>query len=61
MDKGWSWIKYEGNFVLFNFGIIDFCDLKVFWYGDIEKWVMIFVVGDYIKIYDFLNLIDWVY
>lgn len=36
MDKGCSWIKYEGNLVFLNLGICDFCDFKVIWDGDFE-------------------------
>ena len=61
LDKGRSWIKYEGNPVLPNPGIKDFRDPKVFWHAPSGKWVMIFAAGDHIRIYNSANLIDWSY
>lgn len=61
LDKGRNWTKYEGNPVIKNPGIRDFRDPKVFWHQPSEKWVMVFAVGDRIKVYNSPDLKDWTF
>lgn len=58
-DKGRSWVKYEGNPVLPNQGIVDFRDPMVFWHAETSKWIMALAVKDRIEFYSSPNLLDW--
>lgn len=58
-DNGKTWVKYKGNPVLKNPGIIDFRDPKVMWYEPQKKWVMTLATKDCISFYSSPNLIDW--
>jgi fructan beta-fructosidase len=59
LDNGTTWIKYAGNPVLQNPGIIDFRDPKVIWYEPQKKWIMTLAVKDRIIFYSSPNLKDW--
>lgn len=59
LDKGRSWIKYEGNPVLSSPDIPDFRDPKVTWYEPGKKWVMTLAVKDRISFYSSKNLKKW--
>jgi fructan beta-fructosidase len=59
-DNGKSWIKYAGNPVLKNPGIVDFRDPKVMWFEPNKKWIMTLAVKDRIFFYSSANLKDWV-
>jgi fructan beta-fructosidase len=59
IDKGRTWIKFEGNPVLNNPGINDFRDPKVFWMDAKNKWVMSLAVKDHISFYSSPDLINW--
>ncbi|MGI5904977.1 MAG: GH32 C-terminal domain-containing protein, partial [Candidatus Pararuminococcus gallinarum] len=62
LDKGRTWIKYEGNPVLTSKD--DPCkdgafrDPKVFWHEESGKWMMA-VAGGPFRIFSSTNLIDW--
>lgn len=58
-DDGKSWIKYSGNPVLKNPGIIDFRDPKVMWYEPQQKWIMTLATKDCITFYSSPNLKNW--
>ncbi|MCF8713977.1 glycoside hydrolase family 32 protein [Joostella atrarenae] len=60
IDNGASWEKYANNPVIGNEGIKDFRDPKVFWDEETNKWILLLVAGDHLKIYNSDNLIDWV-
>lgn len=59
LDEGNTWIKYPGNPVLSNPGIIDFRDPKVMWYEAGKKWVMTLATKDRITFYSSKNLKEW--
>jgi fructan beta-fructosidase len=59
-DDGKTWIKYEGNPVLKNPGIVDFRDPKVMWYEPQKKWVMTLATKDRITFYSSADLKNWV-
>ena len=59
LDKGNTWIKYKGNPVLKNPGIIDFRDPNVMWYKPGKKWIMTLATKDRITFYSSPNLKDW--
>ena len=59
LDNGKTWIKYAGNPVLQNPGIIDFRDPKVMWYEPQKKWVMTLAVKDRITFYSSPDLKNW--
>ena len=59
LDEGDTWTKYEGNPVIGNDSIQDFRDPKVFWHDATQKWVMLLVAGDHLKIYNSSNLTEW--
>ena len=59
IDKGRTWIKYEGNPVIANDGNRDFRDPKVFWNDDIQKWNLLLSANDHVQIYTSDNLINW--
>lgn len=61
LDEGDTWTKYEGNPVIGNDTIKDFRDPKVFWHDATQKWVMLLVAGDHLKIYNSTNLTEWTY
>ncbi len=61
LDKGRSWIKYEGNPVIPNDGNRDFRDPNVFWNEDIQKWNLVLSAHDHVQIYSSDNLKDWKY
>ncbi|MBC7904890.1 MAG: glycoside hydrolase family 32 protein [Gemmatimonadaceae bacterium] len=59
LDDGKSWLKYAGNPVLPNPGIVDFRDPKVMWYAPSKKWIMTLATKDRITFYESPNLKDW--
>ena len=59
LDKGRTWIKYEGNPVIPNPGIRDFRDPKVMWHSGTQKWIMTLAVKDHISFYSSKNLKEW--
>lgn len=58
-DDGKTWVKYSGNPVLRNPGIVDFRDPKVMWYAPARKWIMTLAAKDRIAFYSSPNLKDW--
>jgi fructan beta-fructosidase len=60
LDKGTTWIKYEGNPVL-DIKSLEFRDPKVFWYAPHSKWVMVVSKPDEHEtwFYQSKNLKDW--
>jgi len=58
-DNGKTWIKYAGNPVLKNPGIVDFRDPKVMWYEPQKKWIMTLATKDCITFYSSGNLKNW--
>lgn len=61
LDNGETWTKYKGNPVIDNHEFLDFRDPKVFWEEENERWLMLLVAGDHLRIYSSPNLIDWTY
>jgi fructan beta-fructosidase len=59
LDKGNTWIKYAGNPVLKNPGIVDFRDPNVMWYKPGKKWVMSLATKDRITFYSSRDLKSW--
>ncbi|RYY56166.1 MAG: glycoside hydrolase family 32 protein [Chitinophagaceae bacterium] len=59
LDKGMTWVKYDGNPVLPNPGIVDFRDPKVNWNSKINQWVMTLATKDRITFYSSPNLKEW--
>jgi len=59
LDDGKSWVKYEGNPVLKNPGIVDFRDPKVMWYEKDKKWLMTLATKDRITFYSSPDLKTW--
>ncbi len=59
-DEGKTWVKYEGNPVLKNPGIVDFRDPKVMWYEPQKKWIMTLATKDCITFYSSSNLKSWI-
>ncbi|MGI9542007.1 MAG: glycoside hydrolase family 32 protein [Cyclobacteriaceae bacterium] len=59
LDKGRTWAKYDGNPVIPNPGLKDFRDPKVSWHEGSQQWVMIFAVGDHVRIYNSPDLKAW--
>ena len=59
-DDGKTWVKYTGNPVLKNPGIVDFRDPKVMWYEPQKKWIMTLATKDRITFYSSGNLKSWV-
>lgn len=59
LDKGRTWVKYEGNPVLESPGIADFRDPKVIWNESTGKWVMVLAVKDKVSIYSSADLKTW--
>jgi beta-fructofuranosidase/levanase/fructan beta-fructosidase len=61
LDKGRTWIKYAGNPVLENPGLVDFRDPKVIWDEDSGQWVMVLAAFDHVKLYGSADLKAWDY
>ena len=61
LDKGRSWMPYEGNPVLNSPGIRDFRDPKVIWYEPGQKWIMTLAVKDRVSFYSSKDLREWVH
>ena len=63
LDRGRTWIKYEGNPVISNSegdGIGgEFRDPKVVWNKYSKTWIMMIAVLDHIEFWTSDNLIDW--
>ncbi|KOH45382.1 glycoside hydrolase family 32 protein [Sunxiuqinia dokdonensis] len=59
LDKGRSWIKYEGNPVVENPGAADFRDPNVIWHEETQKWIMVLSVQDRVHLYSSENLKEW--
>jgi fructan beta-fructosidase len=59
LDEGRTWVKYPGNPVLKNPGIVDFRDPKVMWYEPQKKWIMTLAVKDRIAFYSSPDLKAW--
>lgn len=59
VDNGKTWIKYAGNPVLKNPGIVDFRDPKVMWYEPQKKWIMTLATKDRITFYSAPDLKNW--
>jgi fructan beta-fructosidase len=59
LDEGNQWIKYPGNPVLKNPGIIDFRDPKVMWYEPNKTWIMTLATKDRITFYSSPDLKNW--
>ena len=59
LDEGQTWIKYAGNPVLKNPGIVDFRDPKVMWYEAGKKWIMTLATKDKISFYSSPDLKAW--
>lgn len=59
LDEGKTWVKYPGNPVLKNPGIVDFRDPKVRWDDRIQKWIMTLATKDRITFYSSPDLKDW--
>jgi fructan beta-fructosidase len=59
-DKGRTWTLFEGNPVL-DIGIQDFRDPKVLWHEPSQKWIMIVVLADQLKVgfYSSRDLKTW--
>jgi fructan beta-fructosidase len=58
-DNGKTWVKYGGNPVLKNPGIVDFRDPKVMWYEPSKKWIMTLAAKDRITFYSSPDLKNW--
>ena len=61
LDKGRTWIKYEGNPVLKDENSLGFRDPKVLWHDETKRWIMIISSEDRVRIYSSLNLKEWVF
>lgn len=61
LDKGRTWIKYEGNPVIKNPSIKDFRDPKVMWHRESNRWIMVLSSGIGVRFYSSLNLKEWNY
>jgi fructan beta-fructosidase len=59
LDEGQTWVKYQGNPVVKNPGIVDFRDPKVMWYPKQKKWVMTLATKDRITFYSSPDLKNW--
>ncbi|WP_336785181.1 glycoside hydrolase family 32 protein [Paenibacillus sp. MMO-177] len=60
-DKGRSWTMYENNPVLANEEHTDFRDPKVFWYEQMQHWVMVLAAGDRVQFYTSYDLKSWTF
>lgn len=58
-DDGKTWIKYAGNPVIKNPGIVDFRDPKVMWLENQNKWIMTLATKDRITFYSSPDLKNW--
>ncbi|WP_309122171.1 glycoside hydrolase family 32 protein [Paenibacillus sp.] len=61
LDKGRTWMKYEGNPVCADEAITDFRDPKVFWDRRHGQWVMVLASGDHVRFYVSKNLLQWTF
>lgn len=59
LDRGQTWIKYKGNPVLKNPGIVDFRDPNVMWYKPDKRWVMTLATKDRVTFYSSPDLKSW--
>ncbi|GGW60950.1 glycoside hydrolase family 32 protein [Alishewanella tabrizica] len=59
LDKGRTWIKYQGNPVLNSPDVKDFRDPKVMWHADSARWVMSLAVKNKISFYSSTDLKNW--
>jgi len=59
LDKGRTWLKYEGNPVLTKSGANYFQDPKVFRDEERSQWIMILSTGDQLELYSSLDLKTW--
>lgn len=59
LDRGRSWIKYQGNPVIKNAGVRDFRDPKVMWYAPSNKWIVTLAAGDHIEFYSSADFKVW--
>lgn len=58
-DKGRTFVKYEGNPVIPNPGIVDFRDPKVMWHEASNQWVMSLATKQTITFYGSPDLKNW--
>ncbi|KRF06902.1 fructan hydrolase [Paenibacillus sp. Soil766] len=59
-DRGRTWIKFEGNPVLFPASeTADFRDPKVFWHEESSRWVMALAARDRVEFYTSEDLKAW--
>ena len=58
-DGGDTWIKYEGNPIIPNYGVMIFIDPKIFWYEPTQRWVAFIGGHGYMRIYSSPNLREW--
>jgi fructan beta-fructosidase len=61
LDKGRTWITYEGNPVIPNLEFKDFRDPKVMWHEETKQWVMVLAAGQEVMLYHSQDLKDWTY
>jgi fructan beta-fructosidase len=60
LDKGRTWAKYDKNPVIPNAEKLkDFRDTKVFWHAETNKWLVVFAVGDHVRLYSSRDLKNW--
>ncbi|GAB3992277.1 glycoside hydrolase family 32 protein [Spirosoma daeguense] len=59
LDEGKTWMKYKGNPVVKNPGIVDFRDPKVRWYEPKKKWIMTIAAKDRVTFYSSPDLKSW--
>ncbi len=59
LDRGRTWIKYDGNPVLSRETSVDFRDPKVFWHEASDGWVMVLAEADKIGFYGSKDLKSW--
>lgn len=59
LDKGKTWVKYAGNPVLKNPGIVDFRDPKVMWFASTKKWVMTLATKNKVSFYSSPDFKTW--
>ncbi|MBX7125950.1 MAG: glycoside hydrolase family 32 protein [Cyclobacteriaceae bacterium] len=59
IDRGRTWLKYNGNPVLANPGSRDFRDPKVAWQDSYQQWVMTLAVHDHVEFYRSKDLLHW--
>ena len=59
LDEGNTWVKYKGNPVLKNPGIVDFRDPNVRWYEPTKKWIMTLATKDRVTFYSSPDFKSW--